>query len=38
MQVSTALGKKQLLDPMLAAWLPNVLFFVLGLVLIHRMR
>jgi lipopolysaccharide export system permease protein len=38
MQVSTALGKKQVIEPILAAWLPNALFFSLSLILIHRMR
>lgn len=37
-QVCTALGKKQVLDPLLAGWLPNAIFFVLGSILVYRMR
>jgi lipopolysaccharide export LptBFGC system permease protein LptF len=33
-----AFGKKQLLVPWLAAWGPNLLFLLIGAVLIHRMR
>lgn len=36
--VGLALGKKQLLAPWLAGWLPNLIFLGLGLVLVHRMR
>ena len=31
---TTAFGNNSLLDPLVAAWSPNVLFFLLGLVLI----
>ncbi len=33
-----AFGKKELLTPLLSAWIPNLTFFVTGAVLIHRMR
>ena len=31
-------GKRQLIPPMLAGWLPDAIFFVLGLVLLRRIR
>jgi lipopolysaccharide export system permease protein len=37
-QFCSALGKKGALDPVLAAWLPNALFFIAGCVLLYRMR
>lgn len=36
--VGVALGKKQMIDPWLAGWLPNLFFFCLGCVLVYRMR
>jgi lipopolysaccharide export system permease protein len=36
--VGLAFGKKQLIAPWVGGWLPNLLFFTLGLILIHRMR
>ena len=36
--VGVALGKKQVIDPWLAGWLPNIFFFCLGCVMIYRMR
>ena len=33
---STALGEIGLLDPFIAAWLPNIIVLVLGLYLLHR--
>ncbi len=36
--VGLALGKKQMMIPWLAAWGPNILFLIVGAVLIHRMR
>ena len=37
-QFCSALGKKGSLDPLIAAWLPNAVFFVAGCVLLYRMR
>lgn len=37
-QFCSALGKKGSLDPVLAAWLPNIVFFCAGGVLLYRMR
>jgi lipopolysaccharide export system permease protein len=36
--VGVALGKKQMIDPWLAGWLPNIFFFCLGCVMVYRMR
>ncbi len=36
--VALAIGKKQMIAPWLAGWLPNLFFFAIGLVLIYRMR
>ncbi|MBU1693103.1 MAG: LptF/LptG family permease [Verrucomicrobia bacterium] len=36
--VGLAFGKKQLIAPWVGGWLPNLLFLVAGLILIHRMR
>jgi lipopolysaccharide export LptBFGC system permease protein LptF len=36
--VGVALGKKQVLDPWLAGWIPNLFFLVLGSTLVYRMR
>lgn len=36
--VGLAVGKKQIIDPWLAGWTPNLVFFVLGSVLVYRMR
>ena len=36
--VGVALGKKQVIDPWLAGWLPNIFFFCLGCVMVYRMR
>ena len=36
--VGVALGKKQVMDPWLAGWLPNLFFFCLGCVMVYRMR
>ena len=33
-----ALGKKQLIAPVLAGWLPNLVFLLIGIHLIRRMR
>lgn len=37
-RVGRAMGASGALDPMLAAWMPNALFFVAGLVLLARVR
>jgi lipopolysaccharide export system permease protein len=37
-QLTKAVGGKALITPELAAWLPNILFFVVGLVLLARVR
>ncbi len=37
-QFCSALGKKGSLDPFVAAWLPNAVFFAAGCVLLYRMR
>lgn len=37
-QFCSALGKKETLDPFVAAWLPNAVFFIAGCVLLYRMR
>ena len=36
--VAAALGKNQTILPWLAGWLPNLFFFVMGAVMINRMR
>ncbi len=36
--VCLAMGKKEVLDPWLAGWFPNIFFFVVGSVMIYRMR
>ncbi len=36
--VGIALGKKQVIAPWLAGWLPNLLFFTLGAGMVYRMR
>ncbi len=36
--VGLALGKKQVMDPWLAGWLPNLFYFALGSIMIWRMR
>jgi lipopolysaccharide export system permease protein len=33
-----ALGKNQTLPPILAGWLPNIFFFVLGSIMVNRLR
>lgn len=38
MGIGLAYGKQQMLSPVLAGWLPDVVFFVLGLVLLRRIR
>lgn len=38
MGVGLAYGKRQLVAPALAGWLPDAVFFVLGLVLLRRIR
>jgi lipopolysaccharide export LptBFGC system permease protein LptF len=38
MQVGLVMGKKGILFPWLGAWLPNIVFFVVGWVMISRMR
>ncbi len=38
MGLCLAYGKRQILSPVLAGWLPDALFFVLGLVLLRRVR
>jgi lipopolysaccharide export system permease protein len=37
-RVAGALGYAGTLDPLLAAWLPNALFFVAGLILMAKVR
>jgi lipopolysaccharide export system permease protein len=37
-QLTKAVGGKALISPDLAAWLPNALFAVMGLVLLARVR
>jgi lipopolysaccharide export system permease protein len=36
--VGMVFGKKQMLEPWLSVWLPNMVFFIIGSVLVHRMR
>ena len=36
--VGVALGKKGAIDPWLAGWLPNIVFFCIGCVMVYRMR
>ncbi len=36
MQIGKVLGYKELLHPFLAAWLGNLVFFIIGLALLHR--
>jgi len=38
MGLGLAYGKREILSPVLAGWLPDILFFVLGLVLLRRIR
>jgi len=38
MGLGLAYGKRQLLTPILAGWLPDIVFFILGLVLLRRIR
>ncbi|MGD9783002.1 MAG: LptF/LptG family permease [Kiritimatiellia bacterium] len=38
MGLGLAFGKQQLLPPAVAGWLPNAVFFLLGLVLLRRIR
>lgn len=38
MGLGLAYGKRQLIPPVLAGWLPDAIFFVLGLVLLRRIR
>lgn len=38
MNVALAMGKKMTIDPLLAGWLPNLVFFAVGAVMIYRMR
>ena len=33
-----AFGKKQTIDPWIAGWLPNLVFLILGMIMIRRMR
>jgi lipopolysaccharide export LptBFGC system permease protein LptF len=37
-QIMKAVGAGGLIDPTLAAWLPNMVFLVAGLVLLARVR
>ena len=34
--ISTALGELNLIDPLIAAWLPNIIVLTLGLILLHK--
>jgi lipopolysaccharide export system permease protein len=36
LRIGQALGHSGVLDPMIAAWLGNIVFFLLGVVLLHR--
>lgn len=38
MGLGLAFGKQQILPPVVAGWLPNAVFFLLGLVLLRRIR
>jgi lipopolysaccharide export system permease protein len=38
MGLGLAYGKRQIVSPVLAGWLPNLVFFVLGLALLRRIR
>jgi lipopolysaccharide export LptBFGC system permease protein LptF len=38
MQIAKAVGDGGLLNPTAAAWLPNALFLLIGLVLLARVR
>ena len=38
MGLGLAYGKRQLLPPVLAGWLPDIVFFLLGCVLLRRIR
>ena len=38
MGLGLAYGKRQILDPVLAGWLPDLVFLVLGLMMIRRVR
>ncbi len=38
LQVSLVLGKKMLVAPVVSAWLPNALFFVVGVIWVSRME
>ena len=33
-----AFGKKQILAPWVAGWMPNIVFLIIGLILVYRMR
>jgi lipopolysaccharide export LptBFGC system permease protein LptF len=37
-QISKAVGAGSLVDPVIAAWFPNVLFFGAGLILLKRVQ
>jgi lipopolysaccharide export system permease protein len=37
-QLTKAIGGKNLITPDIAAWLPNAVFAVMGLVLLYRVR
>jgi len=38
MNVGLMLGKKQIIEPWVAGWMPNIIFFCLGCILVYRMR